>query len=66
MTRRRSQFEETEQQDSGSVWTSYSDMFTTVAIIFLVMFVFALIKSAVNSVKMAKSKKSIRNTSKVR
>lgn len=37
--------------EAGSVWTSYSDLFTTMSIIFLVMFVFALIKSGVNTLK---------------
>ena len=46
-----------QQQDSGSVWTSYSDLFTTMAIIFLVMFVFALIKSGVNGLKIIQTKK---------
>jgi chromosome segregation ATPase len=44
-------------KDSGSSWTSYSDLFTSLAVVFLVMFVFALIKAAVNNVKMAKTKK---------
>lgn len=38
-------------KDDGSVWTSYSDLFTTVAVIFLVMFVFALIKAGVSNMK---------------
>ena len=37
-----------EFKEDGSVWTSYSDLFTTVAVIFLVMFVFALIKAGVS------------------
>ena len=37
--------DDNDNKDDGSVWTSYSDLFTTVAIIFLVMFVFALIKA---------------------
>lgn len=40
-----------QNKDDGSVWTSYSDLFTTVAIIFLVMFVFALIKAGVSTVQ---------------
>jgi len=43
--------------DDGSIWTSYSDLFTTVAIIFLVMFVFALIKAGVSTVQSVAQKK---------
>jgi chromosome segregation ATPase len=43
--------DEDNNKDDGSVWTSYSDLFTTVAVIFLVMFVFALIKAGVSSMK---------------
>jgi chromosome segregation ATPase len=53
MTSRRSNNKEEESQDDGAVWTSYSDMFTTIAIIFLVMFVFALIKAGISSMKVA-------------
>ena len=40
-----------DKKDDGSVWTSYSDLFTTVAVIFLVMFVFALIKAGVSKMQ---------------
>ena len=40
-----------EFKDDGSVWTSYSDLFTTVTVIFLVMFVFALIKAGVSQIQ---------------
>ena len=43
--------------EDGSVWTSYSDMFTTMAIIFLVMFVFALLRSGVNTLETLQEKK---------
>ncbi|MBL6988269.1 MAG: OmpA family protein [Bacteriovoracaceae bacterium] len=51
-----------EPKDSGSVWTSYSDMFTTMAIIFLVMFIFALLQSGV---KMASSVKRVEEQKKM-
>jgi chromosome segregation ATPase len=44
-------------KDDSSVWSSYSDLFTNVAIIFLVMFVFALIKSGVNQIEQAQMKR---------
>lgn len=47
-----------EKSDDGSVWTSYSDLFTTVAVIFLVMFVFALLRSGINTAKAIKEKKA--------
>jgi chromosome segregation ATPase len=53
MRSRRSNKQEEDNQSESSVWTSYSDMFTTIAIIFLVMFVFALIKAGVSSMKVA-------------
>ena len=43
--------------DKGSIWTSYSDLFTAVAIIFLVMFVFALLRTSVMSLKAMKETK---------
>jgi chromosome segregation ATPase len=46
------------KQDDGSVWTSYSDLFTTVAIIFLVMFVFALIKAGVSTMQSIAQKRT--------
>ncbi len=46
-----------QEKDDGSVWTSYSDMFTTMAIIFLVMFVFALLRSGVATLEAVKEKK---------
>lgn len=46
-----------ERKDDGSIWSSYSDMFTTVAVVFLVMFVFAMIKVGVKSLQQAQQKK---------
>jgi chromosome segregation ATPase len=46
-----------QNNEDGSVWTSYSDMFTTMAIIFLVMFVFALLRSGVSTLTAIKEKK---------
>jgi chromosome segregation ATPase len=40
-----------ETKEEGSIWASYSDMFTTLAIVFLVMFVFAMIKLGVTSIE---------------
>lgn len=45
-------------KDDGSVWTSYSDLFTTVAVIFLVMFVFALIKAGVSKMQTVVAKRN--------
>jgi outer membrane protein OmpA-like peptidoglycan-associated protein len=41
-------------KEDGSVWTSYADLFTNVAVIFLVMFVFALLKSGLNVLENAR------------
>jgi outer membrane protein OmpA-like peptidoglycan-associated protein len=38
-------------KEEGSVWTSYADLFTNVAVIFLVMFVFALLKSGISKLE---------------
>jgi outer membrane protein OmpA-like peptidoglycan-associated protein len=40
-----------DRKEDGSIWTSYSDLFTTVAVIFLVMFVFALVKAGVSKMQ---------------
>lgn len=44
-------------KDDSSVWSSYSDLFTNVAIIFLVMFVFALVKSGVNRIEQVQTQR---------
>ena len=49
------------KQDDSSVWSSYSDLFTNVAIIFLVMFVFALVKSGVTKIEQVQMKKRHEN-----
>jgi len=45
--------DEEKQDDSGggSVWSSYSDLFMTIAIVFLVMFVFTMLQSQVEKMK---------------
>lgn len=48
-------------ESDSNVWASYSDLFTNVAIIFLVMFVFALIKSAMNQIQTVQVKKKHEN-----
>lgn len=48
-------------EGDGSVWASYSDLFTNVAIIFLVMFVFALVRSTVSQIKSAHQKQKHEN-----
>jgi chromosome segregation ATPase len=57
---RRKRREATESQDNagGSVWTSYSDLFMTVAVVFLVMFIFAMLSSSMSqmSAKIEKEK----------
>ena len=47
--RRRRPIEKSKSE--GSIWTSYSDMFTSLSVIFLVMFVFAILKSQVTAFK---------------
>jgi len=47
-----------DKQDESSVWTSYSDLFTTVAVIFLVMFVFALIKAGISRMETVVEKRA--------
>jgi outer membrane protein OmpA-like peptidoglycan-associated protein len=39
------------QKEDASVWSSYADLFTNVAVIFLVMFVFALLKAGLNQLQ---------------
>ena len=45
-------------EDDGQVWSSYSDMFTTIAIVFLTMFVFAMIKVGVSTMERIAQKKA--------
>src|SRR5690554_4430019 len=47
-----------QSSDNGQVWSSYSDMFTTMAIIFLVMFVFAMIKVGVSTIERISQQKA--------
>ncbi|MBL7713885.1 MAG: hypothetical protein JNL01_00370 [Bdellovibrionales bacterium] len=42
---------------SGDAWTAYSDLFTTLSVIFLMMFVFTLVRLTINSVQNNKEKK---------
>ncbi len=44
--------------DDGQIWSSYSDMFTTMAIIFLTMFVFAMVKVGVSTMERIAQKKT--------
>ena len=46
------------KSDEGQVWSSYSDLFTTVAIIFLTMFVFAMVKVGVTTMEKIAQKKA--------
>jgi chromosome segregation ATPase len=50
-------YDDDDNKEDGSVWTSYSDLFTTVAVIFLVMFVFALIKAGVSKMETVVTKR---------
>src|SRR5438046_2501815 len=43
--------EKKDRGDHGSAWTSYADLFMTVAIIFLVMFVYAMLSAGVNQLR---------------
>jgi hypothetical protein len=47
--------EDKNHESDSTVWTSYSDLFTNVAIIFLVMFVFALVKATVSQFRTVQS-----------
>ena len=42
----------------GHVWTTYADMFTTMAVIFLTMFVFAMLKVGVSTIERVAEKKA--------
>ncbi len=46
----------TEDRAAGSVWTSFSDLFTSMSVIFLVMFVIAVLKLTLSSLETAKTK----------
>lgn len=48
--------EDKNSEPESNVWASYSDLFTNVAIVFLVMFVFALIKATVSQIQTVKTK----------
>lgn len=45
------------QKEDGSVWTSNSDLFMTIAIVFLILFIFSMIASGVQKVQMSIEKK---------
>ena len=46
------------KKDDGQIWSSYSDMFTTIAIVFLTLFVFAMIKVGVSTMERVAQKKA--------
>ena len=54
-------FDDKNNESDSNVWASYSDLFTNVAIIFLVMFVFALIKATMSQVKSVQTTKKHEN-----
>lgn len=56
-----SMLDDDDKKDEDSVWTSYADLFTTVAVIFLVMFVFALIKAGVSKMQSVVEKREHEN-----
>jgi len=49
--------EEEQPKDKGDTWVSYSDLFTSLSIIFLTMFVFALLQAGLNKVEKIQIKK---------
>ncbi len=48
--------DEEKKEDSGSVWTSYSDLFMSVSIVFIVMFIFSILQSSVSIMKSENAK----------
>jgi outer membrane protein OmpA-like peptidoglycan-associated protein len=48
---------EEHNKEDGTVWSSYADLFTNVAVIFLVMFVFALLKAGLSQIQGAQTAK---------
>ena len=47
--------EQAEKQD-GSVWTSYSDLFMAIAVVFLIMFVFSILAAGIQKVRIESEK----------
>ena len=48
-----------QEENSGSennAWTSYSDLFMAVAVVFLIMFVFSILASSASTFKIKKEK----------
>ena len=56
MHQRRNEEEDT-PKDKGDTWVSYSDLFTSLSVIFLTMFVFALLQAGLNSIDKVKTQK---------
>lgn len=50
-TRKRQKNSSNSKQEGGSVWTSFSDLFTSLSIIFLVMFVVAIVKLSLSAME---------------
>ena len=57
MSQDRKKSKSTRPQEAGSIWTSFSDLFTSLAVIFLILFVFALLKFSVTTIESVKAKK---------
>jgi len=51
--------EDNSPKDKGDTWVSYSDLFTSLSIIFLTMFVFALLQAGLNKLEKIQAKKDI-------
>ena len=49
--------EEEKNEDSGGVWTSYSDLFMSVSIVFIVMFIFSILQSSISIVRSKEAQK---------
>lgn len=46
-----------EKGAEGSAWTSYSDLFMAIAVVFLILFVFAMLNSGVTQLNVAVERK---------
>lgn len=55
MKKRQNQDQES-NKESGDTWVSYSDLFTSLSIIFLTMFVFALLQAGLNKIEKKQTK----------
>ena len=53
--------EERSEKDSGSVWTSYSDLFMAIAVVFLIMFVFSILAAGLQKAQIVSERENEKN-----